>query len=113
MSRRPPDLWWVTWQRIPRGVTAEQLGQAPHVRQCQIMGRARSRAEFARKLVAAGLDWRSAGAVAREVGDYGGTTGNADDLVTIPETDPALYVRSLHDRTPPIPLPDQTERPTP
>lgn len=88
-------LWWVTTM-TPPGVTSAMLNCAPHVRQCQVLGRAKSRAAFARALIAAGIERGSAASVSNYVRNYGGDTHNTEDLATI--TDERLYLRTAHAR---------------
>jgi len=89
-------LWSATIMR-PSNVSAEALSQARHVRQCYIYGRAKSRAEFARKLIACGVERRSVAAVSAWLRDWGNSNdGHKSALEAV--TDDRIYLAALDHR---------------
>lgn len=87
MSVASDPSTWPLWSAVigrPSSVSAEQLGQPDHVRQCNVFARAKSRAAFARALIAAGVDrGRSEAAVSAWARDWANpsTGGRAAEVI--------------------------------
>lgn len=109
------DLWSATTM-IPIGVRPDMLAQRPHIRQCRVLVRARTRMEAARKLVECGMEsGRSAAAVSAWLKEWGQPTGNPQELAAV--TDERVYVTRMDnfgsERAVFLPYPDCLRIPTP
>ena len=102
------SVWGVV---VPNRPAAMALGQAGHVSQVRAFGLARSRAAFARALIAAGLMHGSPASVSKFVAEYGGTSSNSREAA-VATTDGLVFVCPSTYRTgdPILPWPRPTAR---